>query len=329
MHQKTEKILATLEVLLEDEIIFRLPYNHTSIWETFIWCSREKGEFNLLSLLANEDWIQLTDTEIAINNWLEIEERGTPVKVDHLAEKRFDEEDYQNRESEEFTNRKNIYEKLSEFLTNNLENLQTYQLGIPTDPWEQYSYFVVVGKIPGGNWICVTSTVPRETKNFEDIIVTENQVILPAEIVLKNSTLMFGQKIQAILENLAPITIYGHYDGGYRNTYQHKIIHKVAETKEEVMELAFLSSGLLEVSEFKTFYPDPEEYIFTDYGGREKGSKIYNKYKHLNQFLQANFAKLIMYKFSFWNYTQIFILGKSSNDDSVGLRLTSLFDYNP
>ena len=46
MNPSTIQTLATLEVLLQEEIICRLPYNHTSEWEPFHWESSVKGEFN-------------------------------------------------------------------------------------------------------------------------------------------------------------------------------------------------------------------------------------------------------------------------------------------
>jgi hypothetical protein len=49
MNPSTTKILATLEFLLQKEIICRLPSNHTSEWKPFYWESSVKGNFNLIS----------------------------------------------------------------------------------------------------------------------------------------------------------------------------------------------------------------------------------------------------------------------------------------
>ena len=45
--------------------------------------------------------------------------------------------------------------------------------------------------------------------------------------------------------------------------------------------------------------------------------------------IKAKFTELIVYKFRFWDYTHIFIFGKSADNDQLGLKLTSEFDYNP
>lgn len=59
MNSQTEQTFATLELLLEEQIICRLPCNHTSIWEPFLWdFSIEGNLLDAVSLLKNEEWIQ-------------------------------------------------------------------------------------------------------------------------------------------------------------------------------------------------------------------------------------------------------------------------------
>lgn len=94
------------------------------------------------------------------------------------------------------------------------------------------------------------------------------------------------------------------------------------------MQNALIKSGFLQVGKFQTFYPDNEDDIFYDYSEEEEGQGLYNKYQHINSFLKAKFPELIIYTFRFWNYTQLFIVGESAEDDRAGLRLTSKFDYN-
>ena len=78
MNPSTTQLLATLEVILQEKIICRLPYNHTSEWQPFHWESSVKGEFNPISLLYSQGWMRNTNIEIAINNWQEIEKNGIP-----------------------------------------------------------------------------------------------------------------------------------------------------------------------------------------------------------------------------------------------------------
>ena len=90
-----------------------------------------------------------------------------------------------------------------------------------------------------------------------------------------------------------------------------------------------IKSGFLQIGKFQTFYPDEREYLFQSFSTHEEGEELYQKYQHLNSFLKAKFLELILYTFRFWDYTQLFIVGESTENDRVGLRLTSKFDYNP
>ncbi|BAZ11926.1 hypothetical protein NIES4071_37540 [Calothrix sp. NIES-4071] len=325
MDIQTEQLLGTIEVLLEERLICRLPCNETSEWKPFVWDSDEKGELNTISLLKIEGWIKPTDIEIAIQNWQDIEQSGVPTPYDDYAEDRFDDDDYQDRAAPEFVNRKVIYQQLADYITANLKNLQVYQLSSDS----VYSCFAIVGEIEEDNWICITSTVPQETPNFEDILVVEDKDESVFGILHNESKSTIVSQIKKILSSLTPVKIYGFYDGAYEHTYQHQILYQVASTEEQVFEKALTLSKFLDINKFKTFYPDPEEYIFTDYAGREEGAEWYSQYQRLNEFLKNNFTQLMVYKFNFWKYTHVFVIGQSSGNDWVGLRLKSEFDYNP
>ncbi|AFY57662.1 hypothetical protein Riv7116_5279 [Rivularia sp. PCC 7116] len=325
MNPSTTQILATLEVLLQEEIICRLPSNHTSEWQPFYWESSVKGNFHFISLLYSQGWMKNTDIEIAINNWWEIEEIGVPTLDEYCsyAECVFeDEEDEVDRKSPQFQQRKNYYKQLSKLLKSNLYDLEVYEFSCSAE----YSCFAIVGQLlDNENWICVTSTVPQETPEFNDIIITENNI----EAFVAQPKTDLESKIDKILESLTPVLTYGHYDGGYEQTYHHQILYQTASTKQTALQNALIKSEFLQITEFKSFYPDEREYLFQSFGSEEEGEEIYQKYQHLNYFLKAKFPELILYAFRFWDYTQLFIVGESTENDRVGLRLTSKFDYNP
>lgn len=327
MHQQTKQIFATIELLLEEQIICRLPCNHTSNWEPFLLdVSIQGSSLDVFSLLKNEGWIQSSDIENAIESWQEIEQRGTPTRDDNYAESRLDDEWYEEiRNTINFDDRKNSYTMLARNLQENLNKIQIYQLSCNLD----YFQYIIVGQIPNGDWISVTSTVPRETPDFEDILVSEKMNSHANQMPLCESTLTYKNQIENILELLTSITICGHYDGGYEHTYEHQMLCRVGATQNQVIMEALISSGLLQISHFKKFYPDSQEYIFTGYSSREEGTILFEKYQHLNKFLNAKLPELTMYKFNFWNYTHVFIVGQSVDNDWVGLRLKSEFDYNP
>ena len=324
MNPLTTQLLASLEVLLQEEIECRLPNNHTSDWQPFYWDFLVKGEFNPISLLYSQGWMKNTDIEIAINNWQEIERMGVPTLDEYssYAESVFEyEEDEVDRNSPQFQQRKNYYKQLSKLLKSNLYDLEVYEFSC----WAEYSCFAIVGQLNNQNWICVTSSVPQETPDLSHIFVVVNNLETLSNKYKSDSE----SQINQILESLKSVLIYGHYYGGYDHTYLHKIIYKTASTKQTALQNALIASGFLQIATFKSFYPDEREYLFQSFGSEEEGEELYQKYQHLNSFLKAKFPELILYTFRFWDYTQLFILGESTENDRVGLRLTSEFDYNP
>ena len=325
MNPLTTQLLASLEVLLQEEIECRLPNNHSSDWEPFYWDFLIKGEFNPISLLYSQGWMRNTDIEIAIKNWQEIEEIGvpTPKRYNDYADYTLEYcEDEVDRKSPEFQLRKNIYNQLSKLLKSSLNDLEVYEFSCSP----VYSCFAVIGKIDDKNWICITSTVPQETPDLTEIIVTEENT----EVPFNKSKTDLEFQIDKIIESLTPVLTYGHYDGGYDNTYHHKIIYQTASEKDIALQNALIKSGFLQIGKFQTFYPNEGKYIFDNYGSDdEEAIELYSNYQHLSSFLKAKFPELIVYTFRFWDYTQIFIVGKSAEKDRVGLRLTSEFHYNP
>lgn len=339
MNPSTTQLLATLEVLLQEEMECILPYNHTSEWQPFYWESSVKGEFNSISLLYSQGWMRNTDIEIAINNWQEIEKNGIPTPEEYNTyadgvleeeeEYEFEEfegfEEYEeeivDKKSPAFQQRKKIYQQLSQLLKSNLQNLQVYQFSSSIE----YSCFAIVGQLDNKNWISITSTVPQETPDLSHILVVKNNV----EILPDKPNSEFEFQIHQILKSLKSILIYGHYYGGYDHTYLHKIIYQTASTKQTALQNALIKSGFLQIGKFQCFYPDEREYLFQSFSTDEEGKELYQKYQHLNSFLKAKCPESTMFTFRFWDYTQIFIVGESAENDRVGLKLTSEFDYNP
>jgi len=340
MNPSTNQILGTVEVLLQEEMECILPNNHLSQWQPFYWESSVKGELNSISIPYSQGWMKNTDIEIAIQNWQEIEKNGIPTPEEYNdyadgileEEEEYEYEEFEqleeydeeivDRKSPEFQQRKNIYQQLSKLLKSKLQKLEVYQFSCSIE----YSCFAIVGQLlDNENWICVTSTVPKETPDFNDIIVTENNT----KVFIAQPNTDLESQIDKILEFLTPVLTYGHYDGGYDHTYLHKIIYQTASTKQTALQNALIASGFLQIATFKSFYPDEREYLFQSFGSEEEGEELYAKYQHLNLFLKAKFPELILYTFRFWDYTQLFIVGESAENDRVGLRLTSEFDYNP
>ena len=68
-----------------------------------------------------------------------------------------------------------------------------------------------------------------------------------------------------------------------------------------------------------------------------KAEEIERKYNLLSSFLHGNFPELLVYRFCFWDYEHLYILGETGDRDDalrplrdrVGVSLHSQFTYNP
>ncbi|MEO1432285.1 MAG: hypothetical protein AAFS12_18205 [Cyanobacteria bacterium J06632_19] len=95
---------------------------------------------------------------------------------------------------------------------------------------------------------------------------------------LINQTEHLESQLDKILASLTPVLTYGHYDGGYEHTYLHKIIYQTASTKQTALQNALIKSEFLQITEFKSFYPDQREYLFQSFDSEEEGQELYQKY---------------------------------------------------
>ena len=85
-----------------------------------------------------------------------------------------------------------------------------------------YYYFVIVGQLDNKSWISVTSTVPKETPDFNHVVTAEdNTKVSPPQ---PNNDLEF--QINQILQSLTPVLTYGHYDGCYYRSFHHQILYQ-------------------------------------------------------------------------------------------------------
>lgn len=323
MQPETEQILATLELLLENELLCLLPYNHASYWQPFLWDSAETGEFNLLNLLQAEGWMHPTDPEVAVESWQQLEQRGTATEDDDYAPEWEERENI--LEPEAYQLRAEHYQALLNLLQTQLQELKAFKLSCSPE----YACSILLGKTETGDWLCIAPTVPQETGNIGEVIVTVpwNNSELKSDV--KDTTLAFKQEIDWILAAMKPIIIYGHYEGSYNRTYDHKIVCNVGNTAQIALQTTLHSSGLLEIGNFRDIYPNSHDYIFKYYSTEEEGEELYQRYQKLKRFLKNRLSQMVMYRLKVWNLEQIYLLSHLANNDWVGLKLTSEFDYNP
>ena len=137
-------------------------------------------------------------------------------------------------------------------------------------------------------------------------------------------------KIETIISEFGAINLESGDWCDYPRNHDYRMVYAVAKTKKSAVEKILKVSGMLEISQFHSFYPDKQyfqEWEFVD--ELDKQDLMYQKYNQINQFLNQNFSKVTMYRFSFEIFEKIYIFGETKNCDRAGICIKSNFVYNP
>ncbi len=328
MKPETEQRLGTLEVLLEKEIYYSLPcHENSATLQPYAWDATLKGEFTPLNLIKSEGWIIETDPEIAFANWLWTEQNGLASSLiyfyDEDPEKFLLDEASKNKRYQQYSN-------LLDLLIEKIQDLQAFTFSYNS----HYSLSVVVGRVPDNQrWICLSATVPQETPEFINELIHCSPYKEEKESNLEAKKMSQVEiKINDILKELGKIKIYGYYDGGYNHIHNHSIVLRSADSQEEAINNVLLASGLVEI--YKV-----EKFMIQGKGGW--GFSVHDRdfnqddVTNLINFLNTVFPKLLLYRFCFWDYEHLYILGKTgdfqqhSSVSYVGVAIHSQFTYNP
>ncbi|MEH1949843.1 MAG: hypothetical protein V7K77_23255 [Nostoc sp.] len=327
MKPETEQRLGTLEVLLEEEIRYSLPcHEDSATLKPYAWDGTIKGKFTPLNLIKSEGWMIETDLEVAFANWLWPEQNGLASSLIHLYNKdpkKILDEHTKNHRYQQYSN-------LLKLLKKKIKKLQAFSFSYNS----HYSLSVIVGRVPDSQrWICLSSTVPQETPKFINKLIhcspykEEKKSNLEAE-KLSN----IEKTINNMIKELGEIMIYGYYDGGYGHIHYHSIVLASGDSQEEAINNALLKSGLVEIYKLEKIM------IQGDGGwGFSVDDRDFDKDNVINliKFLNTMFPKLLLYRFCFWDYEHLYILGETndSQQDSsascVGVAIHSQFTYNP
>lgn len=318
MNPETEQTLATLEVILEKPISYSLPCHEGGAnFQPYIWDANIQSEFTPLNLIKHEGWIKETDPEVAVDSWIKLEQNSLVSDLIYLYHS-----DPANLllDDKNKALRYNFYCDLLEVLIDELEELQSFNFTYNSN----YSLFIISGIIPDTqSWICLSAKVPQETPEYINDLIYCSPYIQDYEVNLDNKKVSQAEiKINKILEKLAPIKIYGYYDGGYRHIHEFRVTCSLGNTKENAINRALTASGLVEIYKLEKF------------SKRGRGGWGFRNYfdsheQHLADFLNKAFSELLLYRFCFWDYEHLYILGEKGDRDFVGIALHSQFTYNP
>lgn len=308
MHPETEQLLGTLEVILEKRFGFRLHcHEDSATMNPYAWDATQ-GTFTPLRVIQSEGWITLTDPEVAVANWQWSEHSGVAAKA--IFSRLTDDENILLDDVTK-SKRSNKYQALLELLKANLEKLQAFTLSCNPG----YSLSIVVGQITEQRWICFSPSVPHETGFYGK-----------AEMKGSAEEILSGIEVQihAVLKELSSIKVYGWYDGGYNNVHDYQIVYAIGNSRDKAIEQGLAVAGLVEIHKFERFELG-QLCAYFDEGAKEFEERC----QHLNQFLSHTFPELRLYRFCFWDYENLYILGQSATEDRVGIVIHSQFTYNP
>jgi hypothetical protein len=317
--QPEPQILNLLQPLIDEQMGLALAFpchEDGGELEPFVWQRAEQGTFSPWNLLQSQGWVHSSDLTTVLQLW-QAPEVGA-VNGDQFLIPENDPAgillDDQTR-----TARAEAYAELGQLLESGLQNLQVYELSCDSD----YRLGLVVGQAEGGLWLGLGSTVPIATPASPSPLKTVAQpdpssptppdssddAGLPAQIQSR-----IQSQIQSQIARLVPLTIYGYYGGGYNQTHIHQFVSVAAADSEQVLEALLRQLGLFRLSQFEGFAPTL--------------STEDSQFAALTDCLHRSFSSLWVYRFSFWTWEQVFILGEQA-EDWGGVVLRSHFTYNP
>jgi len=310
MKPETEQILGTLEAMTEGFLWFEVSQNETSSFTSFLWEEAEKGELNLLNLGRSEAWLERTDLDVVADIWQAVEKTGS-VEPDAEPEYLEDEEDYSAVDEATAAERGEKYRSLLELLETHLDEIAAYRFGLHPD---EYCFAVVIGKTEDGEWICVSPTVARELEIDKDFIARSPLPKPAASRPLGEKTRELRNRIEDIVSQLQPLTIFGYYGGGYDYRFEYHLVCAAATTRDMALQEALLAAGMLETYKFEGLVPENE----VDWG-----------YDKLNLFIKQHLPDMKAVRCSFWNWDKVYLVGQPQPGEWVGFSLEIEFYYNP
>ncbi len=311
MNKETKKIVATLEIFLESCRCMRFPGHEDGGYiYPFVWETSKQEEFNPLKLSLSKGWLKQTDDDVILKNW--------QVMQYVMSFHRFD------LDTEEINQKARIIPELFKLLTDNLQELEYFNLKTAYNP-----VGLVVGKTIDGDWFSVCPTVYTESFIPQEQISRTRQNKKNNLEEMGENTKHLILKTKEIIFKFGEIILQGGDIDNYNCSHDYRMVYAAGKTKESAIEKALQTSRILELSQFHSFYSDGEDLEEEYVDEPEEWDFIYQKYTQINQFLNQTFSEVMMYRFSFGYLENIYIIGETKNGDRAGIYIKSEFIYNP
>jgi hypothetical protein len=315
------EILAALRSLVNSQMGLSLGFSgheDGSELEPFGWDEARQGCLSPLNLLRSAGWMKSISVAEALQNW-QLSEVGA-VGGDRSL---IPEGDPAGLLLDEMVHseRARRYAELRQLLEAELQNLAAFELSCDGS----YRLAILVGQT-AESWVSVAPMVPIATPPNDAPLQT-------AALAQARSPAPLSQ-IQDKLDQLGVIKIYGYYGGGYNQTHDYGFKQAAGETQTEAIELLLQQVGLLSISQFEAFAPNLPS----------ADQEVCTQFESLQDFLSRSLSQSFVYRFSFWNWEQLYIIGpvvgkaeagstgsESTQEATIwaGVILRSQFTYNP
>jgi hypothetical protein len=334
MNTQAIQHLATLEVLLEQRLSFRLPcHENSGSLDPWFWDSAITGTFTPLKLAQKQGWMQWTDPEVAVETW-QCPEQGT-ASASILSNGQCAMEDDREKillSSAERDRRCEAYEDLLGWFNQHLTQQRNFIMRCNSD----YGWAAVVGQQPDGQWLAIAPSVPQETPCYvtdksisvEDRRSEDRDLIVKAMPARPACQTPSDPELQTLLAQLPPIQIYGWYDGGYNHTHEYRLCVSQAASQEAAIAHLFQQSGFVEQYPFQALSPGDQLYG----NGDEERAIAAQRFAHFDRFLSETFPEMQLYRFCLWDQEFLYFVSDEAlyeGGDRVGFSLHSQFTYNP
>ena len=306
---ETRLIQNRLNALVEPQMGVNLAFSgheDGGLLEPLVWHPAEQGEFNCMTLMQSEHWVNELTVSEAIAAWQAPEQIGAVSGEEWLIPEQDPAQILPNPATQ--AEHQALDAELLDLLRSRLHSLQALKLSC--DP--NYAVVLVLGQL-ADSWIGVAPTVPIATA-LESLPLSVTP-LSPTHLSLADPIAMLQLQIQTILARRGSVKLYGYYGGGYNQTHDYRLVQATGRTKAEVIQALMQATGLLRISRFEAFQPSSTEATA--------------KFAPLEQLLQS--LQPLVYQFSFWDWEQVYVIGEALDPtgDRMGVVLRSHFTYNP
>lgn len=321
MQPEAEQLLARLQERVESDLgwLLRFP-NHEDGGELqpLVWDETAQGPLSPIALLQSRGWLQLeSDLADATDRLLEAWWLPEQVGAVHGARWLVPEVDRAGilLDPTQQAARKQQYERLLQELAVQLPEAQIWRLSYDAE----YELRLLVGPLRDQpeSWIGIAPWVPVATPDRDAPIRFEAAVPMEsAEQSVEQSAEQSAELATAI--ELGEVQIYGYYGGGYDQVHRSGLVQATGKNRDQAIEQVLRRAGFWQTGRFVGL---------AEGANAEERDRLAGLMAELERL--SDRSDLTVYRFSFWNQEQVYVLGHLNASIWGGVELSSRFTYNP